>query len=82
MPCINGSGPLVTTEHHLNVKAYLSIVVDHPFMTRVYPSYDDYLQQENAPYHRAQIISNWFLENYNQFTILKWPPESPYLIPI
>ncbi len=51
-------------------------------MTTVYPSSDGYLQQDNAPCHKAQIISDWFLEHDNEFTFLKWPPQSPDLNPI
>jgi len=70
--------------HHLNATAYLSIVSDHvhPFMTTMYPSSDGYFQQDNAPCHKAQIMSNWFLEHDNEFTVLKWPPQSPDLNPI
>ncbi|MDF4304838.1 transposase [Vibrio parahaemolyticus] len=77
-------GPLVPTEHGLNTTAYLSIVAErvHPFMTTVYPSSDGYFQQDNAPCHKAQIISNWFLEHDNEFTVLQWPPQSPDLSPI
>ncbi len=32
--------------------------------------------------HEAQIISDWFLEHDNEFTLLKWPPQSPDLSPI
>ncbi len=32
--------------------------------------------------HNAQIISDWFLEHDNEFTLLKWPPQSPDLNPI
>ncbi len=32
--------------------------------------------------HKAQIISDWFLEHDNEFTLLKWPPQSPDLNPI
>ncbi len=32
--------------------------------------------------HKAQIISEWFLEHDNEFTLLKWPPQSPDLNPI
>ncbi len=51
-------------EHRLNTTVYLSIVADHvhPFMTTVYTSSDGYFQQDNAPCHKAQIISDWFLE--------------------
>ncbi len=71
--------------HHLNATVYLSIVADHvhPFMTTVYPSSDVlYFQQDNASCHKAQIISDWFLEHDNAFTLLKWPPQSPDLNPI
>ncbi len=76
--------PLVPIEHYLNATAYLSIVADHvhPFMTIVYPSSDGYIQQDNAPCHKAQIISDWFLEHDNEFTLLKWPPQSSDLNPI
>ncbi len=55
-------GPLVPIEHRLNATAYLSIVADHvhPFMTTVYPSSNGYFLQDNAPCHKAQIISDWF----------------------
>jgi len=48
----------------------------------MYPSSDGYFQQDNASCHKAQIISNWFLEHDNEFTELKWPPQSPDLNPI
>ncbi len=32
--------------------------------------------------HKAQIIPDWFLEHDNEFTLLKWPPQSPDLNPI
>ncbi len=41
-----------------------------------------YFQQDNAPCHKAQIISDWFLEHDNEFTLLKWPPKSTELNPI
>ncbi len=77
-------GPLVPIEHHLNITTYLSFVADHVhlFMTTVYPSSDRYFQQDNAACHKAQIISEWFLEHENEFTLLKWPPQSPDLNPI
>ncbi len=77
-------GPLVPIVHCLNATANLSIVADrvHLFMTTVYPSSDGYFQQDNASCHKAQIISDWFLENDNEFTLLKWPPQSPDLNPI
>ncbi len=78
------SGPLVPIEHSLNATAYRSIVYDHfhPLMTTVSPSSDGYFQQDNAPCQKAQIISDWFLEHDNEFTLLKWPPQSPDLNPV
>ncbi len=57
-------GPLLPIEHRWNTTAYLSIVADHvhPFMTTVYPSSDGYFQQDNAPCHKAQIISDCFFK--------------------
>ncbi len=82
--CWHTLGPFVPIEHRLNATAYLSIVADyvHPFMTTVYPSSDGYFQQDNAPCHKAQIISDWFLKHDNEFTLLKWPPQSLDLKPI
>jgi len=54
-------------------------VTDHHWL---YPSPDGYFQQENAPCHKAQIISDWFLEHENVLILLKWPPQSPDLNPI
>ncbi len=76
-------GPFITIQHCLNATVYLSIVADHvhPFMTTVYHLLM-YFQQDNAPCHKAQIISDWFLEHDNEFTLLKWPPQSRDLNPI
>ncbi len=76
-------GPLVPIAI-LNATAYLSVVADHvhPFMTTVHPSSDGYFQKDNTPSHKAQIISDMFLEHDNEFTLLKWPPQSPDLNPI
>ncbi len=65
-------GLLVPIDHRLNATVYLSIVSDHVhlFMTTVYHLLM-YFQQDNAPCHKAQIISDWFLEHENEFTLLK-----------
>jgi len=76
-------GPSVPIGHCLNATAYLSIVSDHvhPFMATMYPS-SGCFQQDNAPCHKSPIISNWFREHDNDFTVLKWSPQSPDLNPI
>jgi len=76
-------GPLPNGQF-LNATAYQRIVSDHvnPFMATMYPSSDGDFQQDNAPCHKAWIISNWLLEHDNEFTVLKWPPQSPDLNPM
>jgi len=71
-------GPLVPIGDCLNATAYLSIVSDHvhPFIATMYTS------SSRIMHHNPQIISNWFLEHDNEFTVLKWPPQSPDLNPI
>ncbi len=32
--------------------------------------------------HKAEIISDWFVEHDNEFILHKWPPQSPDLNPI
>lgn len=44
-------------------------------MTTVYLSSDSRFQQDNTPYSKAQILSDWPLE------CDKWPPQSQDLIP-
>ncbi len=63
---------LAQFEHRLNTTVYLSIVSDHvhPFTTTVYHLLM-YFQQDNASCHKDQIISDWFLEHENEFTLLK-----------
>jgi len=51
-------------------------------MTTMYPTSDGYSQQDNAPCHKAGVISDWFLEHDNEFAVLKWPPQSPDPNPI
>ncbi len=53
-------GSLSKIELRLNATVYLSNVVDHvrPFMTTVYPSFDDYFQ-DNAPFHKDLISGFW-----------------------
>lgn len=43
------------------------------------PSSDGYFQWDNEPCHKVQIISNWFLEHNNEFTVLQRSPQSPDL---
>lgn len=83
-PCINSSGccwrynaVILTTFRpiwtNLNTTAYLSIVTDHvnPFMTTVH-----LFTSRRITHHVTKLISKWFLEHDNRFTVLKWPQQS------
>lgn len=44
------------------------------------PASDGNFQQDNAPCDRAHILSNWFPECDNDFTVLQWFTQSAFLI--
>lgn len=46
-------------------------------MLMVYPNGDDYFHQDNASYHSAGIVQDWFEEYEREFTLPRWPPQSP-----
>ena len=46
------------------------------------PSSNGCFQQDNAPGHKAKVISSWFHEHDNEFIELQWPPQSPDQNPI
>ena len=63
---------------------YLSIFAEHvhPFMETVFPDGCGLFQQDNAPFHKAKKVQEWFEEHNNEFEVLTWPPNSPDLSPI
>ncbi len=75
---------LVPIEHRLKATAYLSIVSDHVhlFMTTVYHLLMS--TSSRIMHHVTKIKSSQtgFLNMTNEFTLLKWPPQSPDLNPI
>nr|KAF6369233.1 hypothetical protein mMyoMyo1_010611 [Myotis myotis] len=77
-------GLLIHVEQRLTSTTYLSIVADqvHPIMLMAYPNGDGFFQQDNAPCHGAGIVQEWLQEHQGDFTLLRWPPQSPNLNPI
>ena len=63
-------GLLIKVEQHLNATGYLNIIANqvHPFMTAVYPSANGFLQQDNAPCHKARIVQEWLHEHDSEFS--------------
>lgn len=41
----------------------------------------NHFQQDDAHCHKAQLISNWFLDQDNGLTVFQWPPRSPDISP-
>lgn len=41
-----------------------------------------YFQHDNAPCHRAKVVSNRFHKHDNEFIVLHWPSQSPDVNPI
>ncbi len=77
-------GPLVPVEHrlkHHSLPEYCCWSCPSLYDYSA-PIFWCYFQQDSAPCHKAQIISDWFLEHDNVLTLLKWPPQSPDLNPI
>lgn len=72
-------GPFVPTEHHFNSIASLRIVADpvHPILTSPCSSSDGHFQHCNVPCRKVHIISDWCPEPDTEFTVLRWPPQSP-----
>ena len=77
-------GPAIHVDVTLTHTAYLSIVADHvhPFMEKVFPDGYGLIQQDNAPFHKAKMVQEWFEEHNNKFELLNWPPNFPDLNPI
>ncbi|GFU68105.1 transposable element Tc3 transposase [Trichonephila clavipes] len=53
-----------------------------PYMRIVFPQYDGIFQQDNARCHTAASVRAWFEEHQDEFTVLRWPANSPDLNPI
>jgi transposase len=73
----NGVGDLVRIDDRLNAARYLQILrnVD---LQGLYTNELTW-QHDNAPVHRAAVVSNWIEDNW---MMLQWPARSPDLSPI
>lgn len=78
----------MSTKHHLNTTAYLSIEADHVHLslTTMYQSSDDCIQQDNVPCHKAlhMIVSSLYSPGLhypmqNSGTFLSKKESSPVL---
>ena len=58
-------------EFNLNAAGYLNIIANqvHLFMAAVYQSANGFVQQDNAPCHKARIVQEWFHEHDSKFLL-------------
>ncbi|GBM26206.1 Transposable element Tc1 transposase [Araneus ventricosus] len=77
-------GPVVVVEQTMKAANYLNIIADqlHPYMAFVFPTGNGIFQQDNAPRHKARIVLEWFEEYIDEFHLMSWAPNSPYLNPM
>lgn len=82
--CWHGLGPLVPLEGEVTANEYTVILSDHlyPMMRHFYPDGSGLFQDDNAPLHRSQEVTQWFNENENDVNHMLWPSQSPDLNPI
>jgi len=62
----------------MNAAAYIDILENHLELDGLY-NRDFIFQDDNAPCHRARIVTGWIDERWDH---LEWPPHSPDLSPI
>lgn len=77
-------GPLVILRGSQNASDYLNVLEEQvrPFMQQYPPSGHGYYQDDNAPIHRARVVTEWFASNQTTLRHLSWPAQSPDLNPI
>ena len=78
----HGVGPLNPLEGKLN--ANTAILSDHlqPMVNHFYPDRSGHFQDNNAPIHRAQVVTKWFDKHENDINHMSWLCQSPDLNPI
>lgn len=78
----NKIGPLVIIRENINAKKYLEILQEHllPFFVSLGNENEYIFQDDNAPVHRANIVTDW--KNENSINFFPWPAQSPDLNPI
>lgn len=77
-----GTGMLTKVDGRLNGPGYVNILQNFAVPSAHILGYGDHywLQDDNAPCHRARIVENW--KEDNDVRCLQWPPQSPDLNPI
>ncbi len=77
----NGPGRLVRVHGIMKKENYLEILKENIQQSAEEPSLGEHwtFQHDNDPKHMAKIVKKWLDDN--DFNVLKWPSQSPYLNP-
>jgi hypothetical protein len=72
-------GRLVRCSNHVNADEYIKVLQDG-CVQLVTSECGMWFMQDNAPIHRAKLVTNWMKDN--NISCIRWPAYSPDLNPI
>ena len=77
-------GGIIPLEGKVNANRYLMILSDHlhPMLQHFFPARRDVFQDDQAPIHRARVVTHWFDEHDTDVIYISWLSQSPALNPI
>ena len=81
----HGLGAVIPLEGKVNANRYLMVPSDHlhPMLQHFFPAGRGALQDENAPIHRARVVTQWFDEHDTDVIYMSiWLSRSSDLNPI
>ena len=75
--CINGVGTLVAVNGNINAQKYIDILDNNlwPVIARHFPDNSYIFMDDNAPVHRARLVSAYMQDN--DINTTEWPAQSP-----
>ncbi|GFW65375.1 transposable element Tcb2 transposase [Trichonephila clavipes] len=76
-------GSLLCVPTSLNPMWYVELLEDyhHPLMLFCYPHGNGVFQQANCTFRKSRLATGWLDEHSSDFSVINWPPRSPYLSP-
>ncbi|GFW16213.1 transposable element Tcb2 transposase [Trichonephila clavipes] len=76
-------GSLVYASTSLNAIRYVELLSNHlyPLMLLCYPHSNGDLEQKNCTSHKSRLATGWLDGPSSDFSVINWPPRSPYLNP-
>ena len=80
----HGLGAVIPLKGKVNANHYLLMVLSdhiHPMLQHLFPA-GGVFQDDNAPVHRACMVTQWFYEHDTDVIHMSWPSHSSDLNPI